>query len=136
MRPPDRIIGVDYLHRWHVIPRNPLFNIYLHKFISSDDDRALHDHPWWSVSFLLKGGLLEVSPMLHGWQHWRRIKRFVPVLRRPTFAHRLIVAEGPAWTLFITGPVTREWGFICPDRWVHHKDFTDTTGNQIGSGCE
>lgn len=33
-----------YLLRWFIIPRNRFFNIYLHKFLRSDDDRALLDH--------------------------------------------------------------------------------------------
>lgn len=44
-----------YLSRWHILPRNPWFNIYLHKFVHGDDDRALHDHPWRSWSLLLSG---------------------------------------------------------------------------------
>ena len=31
--------------------RNKIFNIYLHQIIRSDDDRALHDHPY-SVTYL------------------------------------------------------------------------------------
>ena len=48
-RPADFVIGGaerPYLRRWWVIPRNRLFNVYLHQFLRSDDDRALHDHPW------------------------------------------------------------------------------------------
>jgi hypothetical protein len=47
-RPPDFVIGGDspYMLRWWIIPRNKFFNIYLHRFLRSDDDRALHDHPW------------------------------------------------------------------------------------------
>lgn len=33
---PSKVIGIDYLCRWHVIPRNPLFNIYLHEFTGSE----------------------------------------------------------------------------------------------------
>lgn len=32
-----------YMLRWFILPRNRLFNIYLHKFLRDDDDRALHD---------------------------------------------------------------------------------------------
>ena len=136
-RPPDRIIGDNYLHRWYLIPRNPFFNVMLHRFMGSDDDRALHDHPWASMSILLKGALIEVLPFPpHGWQHWRRIKRFRPVFRRATHAHRIVLVNGPAWTLFITGPVIRPWGFHCPKGWVHWKEFVDGTGNGIGRGCE
>ena len=48
-RAPDFVIGGSdnpYLLRWFLIPRNPVFNVYLHKFMRSDDDRALHTHPW------------------------------------------------------------------------------------------
>src|SRR5580704_9904819 len=63
-RPPDFIIGGNefpYMRRWWVIPRNRIFNIYLHHFLRSDDDRALHDHPSWNVSILLKGEYTEWS---------------------------------------------------------------------------
>ena len=45
-RAPDFVIGADYLRRWWVIPRNDSQNVYLHDIRKSDDDRALHDHPW------------------------------------------------------------------------------------------
>jgi hypothetical protein len=57
-RSPDFVIGGDerpYLLRWWVIPRNKVFNVYLHLFLRSDDDRALHDHPWANASMLLRG---------------------------------------------------------------------------------
>ena len=66
--PPSKHITLDgidggprrpYLTRWHMIPRNPWFNIYLHFFVHGDDDRALHDHPWRSWSLLLDGGYRE-----------------------------------------------------------------------------
>ncbi|AQT78287.1 hypothetical protein B1R94_02120 [Mycolicibacterium litorale] len=62
-RPHQVIGGVDdpYLLRWHLIPRNPVLNIYLHKFLRSDDDRALHDHPWWFVSLILRGQYDEIT---------------------------------------------------------------------------
>jgi hypothetical protein len=34
-----------YLHRWYLV-RRPEFGVFIHKFIRSDEDRALHDHPW------------------------------------------------------------------------------------------
>src|SRR5690242_14714107 len=61
-RPPDVIIGGrdrPYMLRWFVIPRNRFFNIYLHHFHRSDDDRALHDHPWLNLSIILQGEYVE-----------------------------------------------------------------------------
>lgn len=135
---PSKVIGENYLSRWHIIPRNPWFNIYLHKFTGSDDPRAPHDHPWWSLSFLLCGFLVE--HYLHD-DHIVEQERWVPwllpVLRSARFAHRLELVEGPAWTVFITGPRVREWGFHCPGKgFVHWRDFSDETGLTIGKGCD
>lgn len=130
-RPPDEIIGTDYLHRWHLVPRNRLCNVYLHCFVGSDKREELHDHPWWSVSVLLRGGMIEVmpAPVTRGWQYWKRIKRWWPVVRGPKHAHRIIVDVTPTWTIFITGPKVREWGFWGRDGWIHWKSFSG------GKGC-
>lgn len=64
-REPDLIIGpVDdpYMHRWMLFPKNRWFNIYLHKIIRSDNDFALHDHPYNNISVVLKGGYDELVP--------------------------------------------------------------------------
>ncbi len=140
-RPPDFVIGPKddpYLRRWWIIPRNRFFNIYLHHIRHSDDDRALHDHPWWNCSIILSGGYVEIVPNA---QRWR--SRGSVVFRRATAAHRIALDKThpqgsgkPCWTLFFTGPVIREWGFHCPKGWVHWKDFVDErdTG-AVGRGC-
>jgi hypothetical protein len=139
-RPPDRVINDNYLLRWHIIPRNRFLNIYLHCFLGSDDDRALHDHPWWSVSFLLKGRIIEHTED-YGYQGQviklsRSVRRFIPKLRAAKHAHRIELTGDKAWTLFITGPKVRTWGVYCPKGWVPWRQFTDPTGNHIGRGCD
>lgn len=130
-RDPDLKIGPDYMHRWYIIPRNRFFNIYLHKIMRNDDDRALHDHPWWSLSFLLKGEMKEQQ--LSG---YRILPWLFPVIRSAKFAHRLEIIKGPVWTIFITGPRIREWGFHCKNKWVHWRDFTSgDKGETVGKGC-
>lgn len=119
--------------RWHLIPRNRFFNIYLHHFLHDDDDRALHDHPWWSVSFLLKGQLEE---MLFD-DEYRVIDSWWPIFRTAKHAHRLILCSEDAWTLFITGPKSRAWGFYCPHGWRHWTKFVDMTNTgKVGKGCD
>ena len=122
MRKPDLVIGVDYLSRWYLIPKNKWFNIYLHRFTSSDEDRALHDHPWWSVSFLLFGMLVE-NYNRGSYIDARLITWGLPMFRSATFAHRIILLSDIAWTLFITGPKTRSWGFHTEDGWVPWREF-------------
>lgn len=130
-RPPDLVIGIDYLARWYLIPRNRFFNIYLHRFDGSDDDRALHDHPWISVSVMLTGELIEHD--LSGRHH---VPWLLPVFRRARYAHRLELVRGPAFTVFITGPRLRLWGFLCPQGWRPWHEFTTVDGSRVGRGCD
>lgn len=65
-REPDLYIGgreKPYMLRWYAIPRNPIFNVYLHRFLRSDYAEALHDHPWlFNASLLLNGSYDEYVP--------------------------------------------------------------------------
>src|SRR5690606_35831081 len=76
-RPPDFIVGGaerPYLKRWWLIPRNPIFNVYLHQFLRDDDDRALHDHPWPWCSILLDGSYIEHT-IAAGGIHRRQLRQ-------------------------------------------------------------
>ena len=131
-RAPDYVIGADYLRRWYLVPRNPWCNLYLHQINRSDDDRALHDHPWANTSFLIAGGYLEHTP---DGVFERRAGDVVS--RTAETRHRLELIGGkPAISLFSTGPTVREWGFACPQGWVHWADFTDPANPaRAGGGC-
>lgn len=128
-----------YMLRWYLIPRNAWMNVYLHKFMRDDDDRALHDHPWWFVSVMLWGSYLEWRPdQLHaGAIRPRRRGWLSAVFRFAEDRHRVTLDRGPCWTLVITGPKSREWGFWCPQGFVHWKNFVDPTDQGlVGPGCE
>lgn len=139
-RPPDVVIGGEadpYMRRWWVIPRNRFFNVYLHHFLRSDDDRALHDHPWWNVSVLLVGRYTEET-INAGGVHVRTERQAGQfAFRGASHAHRIELTHGACWTLFITGPRIRAWGFHCPRGWVHWRDFTNPAdgGKTVGRGC-
>lgn len=136
---PHFVIGPRYLLRWYVIPRNPWLNVYLHQFLHDDEDRALHDHPWWFVSWVLRGKYYEITPNNFIRRDWLSL-----AFRPAEHAHRVVLekrlADGlaiPCWTLVVTGSVTRDWGFWCPQGWRHWKEFTakDDYG-QVGRGCD
>lgn len=133
-RAPDFVIGPPdrpYMQRWWIIPRNDEFNIYFHRILRNDDDRALHDHPWASFSILLRGTLREITQ-----DGPRFIDKGGCTYRGPDFAHRLeLVGNLPAETLFITGPRIREWGFHCPKGWVQWTDFVGENPGEVGRGC-
>jgi hypothetical protein len=58
VRIPGDITIPPYMLRWWKIKRNAFFNVYYHIVRRSDDDTALHDHPWWNFSIVLEGELL------------------------------------------------------------------------------
>jgi hypothetical protein len=141
-RAPDFVVGGDreegdYLRRWWLLPRNPVFNVYLHQFLRSDDDRALHDHMYVNLSVLLSGGYVEHT-IRSGGVHMKTARRAGDVKTRlPWTAHRIELNQGVCWTLFVTGPRMRAWGFHCPDKgWVHWERFTGENPGQTGPGCE
>lgn len=136
-RKPDFIIGDDYLHRWWVIPRNRFFNVYLHHFMHSDDERALHDHMYWNVSILVAGRYTEHTINAGGVNVRTEYAAGDIKFRGPKYAHRVELTHGDCWSLFITGPRVREWGFHCPHGWRHWKEFTDPNDvGKTGKGCE
>lgn len=129
-----------YLLRWYLIPRNRWFNVYLHKFLRDDDDRALHDHPWWFVSIVIKGGYFEYV------EGARSLVRSAPsIAYRPAeLRHRVRLFRDLAtgkliscWTLVITGRKSREWGFWCPQGFVPWHEFVAPNDEgAVGRGCD
>lgn len=132
LRQPDFVIGARYLERWYIVPRNGWCNIYLHRFNRSDDDRALHDHPWASTSFIIQGRYREHTPAgVFDRQAGDVVSRAADAL------HRVELYPGESCTtLFVTGPKVRDWGFACPQGWVPWQIFTDPNdSSQTGRGC-
>jgi hypothetical protein len=132
-RLPCRIIdgehGEPYLERYYLGGLGRLglkgWQAYIHRFVDSDPDRGLHDHPWGhAVSLVLSGGYDELrfadtpgpahsadangdQPILRQRVRPGRINR----LRGGDF-HRILLRDGrPAWTLFLHGPRVKGWGF-------------------------
>lgn len=150
-RPEDVLIGGydnPYLYRWYAIPRNRFLNVYIHGFARSDDDRALHDHPWMNLSVVLRGQYVEHTIDAGGIHHRSLLRAGSWRFRRSgRMAHRIEVNRADVWsllpgvvcwTLFITGPNYRVWGFHCPEKgWVPWQDFTAAgDATVIGRGCD
>lgn len=122
---------------------NLLPNLYLHQFIRDDDDRALHDHPSWAVSWILQGCYIEHT-IAAGGIHQRVVHRAGSIRFLPTLhTHRIELPRSYGlpqycWTLFLFGPGLREWGFHCPEQgWIPWQQFTaDGKPGEIGPGCD
>ena len=116
-----------YMWRWHLIPRNRLFNIYLHVFIG-DDDSTFHDHPFRSWSLCLWGRMteytrVEVFDGLTG--AYKHAATESTEIGAGTFARRgldtrhfIKLRSKFAVTIFCTGPLQNDglWFFYPRDR--------------------
>lgn len=106
-------------------------SIYVHCFHTSDDDRALHDHPWSFVSILLSSGYYEWTPApltcpVDGYEQpsvrtW--VPRFSVIYRPATWRHRVELKNKNTWTLVFRSGYRREWGFWVLGRWMLWKDY-------------
>lgn len=113
-----------YLHRWYVIRTAP-FAVFIHKFVRSDEDRALHDHPWNFLVIPIWRGYIEHSqvrewlddggPALPDWSDKIIKRRVLPILgtrfRRGTYKHRveLLKTDDITLTPLRTGELSVEW---------------------------
>lgn len=171
-RPPNFVVGDDspegpYLLRWYLSPwsgwfkhvpkeqlkkwqqwvrkaiRKTLPNLYLHKFMRDDDDRALHDHPSWAFRLILWNGYIEHTIAEGGIHHRITVQPGYFGFLRTKHTHRIELHRDhagnpiPCWTLFLFGPERREWGLHCPDRgWAHWEEFTAAgKPGEVGKGC-
>ncbi len=108
----------DYMHRWVI--ETPFGALRLHHILRSDEARGLHDHPWSFWTFLLTGGYTEVTRPAGGLERCQDCRRFSFRFVPAETAHRLILTR-PVWTLVLTGPKVRDWGFIIDGVWTSWK---------------
>lgn len=112
--------GAIYLRRYRVLGwmpgskwRGP--SIYLHRFMLPDQDTALHNHPYRrAFSVVLSGHYDEIRKSNGASPFWRRV-RWVNIIG-PADYHRIDRLHGEVWTLFLTWPKSRGWGFWVPGR--------------------
>lgn len=124
------IIGGDqqpYLSRFQLLNfGRARGRLWLHRFHRGDEDRELHNHPFaWSGSLVLSGGYeeerlshivrasspgeaddLTCSVTRHFYEPGS-----VNIIYADTF-HRVHLPRGEAWTIFVSGPILRKWGFL------------------------
>lgn len=156
---PARLIkpeGRPYMERYYV---GQLFGVtfYLHRFVASDRERHLHNHPWaWGRALVLTGRYTEecvtdISPAapegcvveLRGVSFWNRVNG--------NHFHRIAWVRPGTWTLFMHGKRsrvgpnqrTKGWGFLeLQDHYVVFQRYissnptrwwlTSPTGENVG----
>lgn len=111
-----------YVVRWRV--QFPFGSLRVHHWLASDDLRAVHDHPWWFVTLVLRGGYTDRSPA--GDEHLRAGSlRYRPALHR----HTVVPGPGGAWTVLVTGRPLRAWGFWLGQKFIKANKWFLTHGH-------
>ena len=119
----------DYMHRW--IVAHPFGTVRLHHIRRPDADPDMHTHPFDFASFILCGWYteerLDEFATLETGDQWVRYRRLGPLaVNTLTGAtpHRVVeVSRGGAWTLVLTGPKVRSWGFLTPAGFVPWREY-------------
>jgi hypothetical protein len=117
--------------------------VRVHKILRSDIGRDFHNHPWNFVSVILMSNYYEVTPNYDKNNFYvGELETYCPqgsiLFRNDSQMHRLKLADKtvvgnchtqflPVWTLFITGPKKRKWGFLThPSNIISYKDYFKT----------
>jgi len=126
--------GAEYLERriiwcgW--------FTLRYHVFLKGDQDRHMHDHPWWFITFPLDDYYEYVDPAFLKRNAFRgfkpgmaRTKQLVRKWRfhfRPATYRHIVLdpPEGkPVRTLVIAGGRSRSWGFWVDGEFVYYREY-------------
>jgi hypothetical protein len=106
-----------YMRRYWFARLGPL-QMRVHHICAEDPGRDVHDHPWPFRTFILRGSYVEQR----GGVHYRGAGDTM-VMGRGEFHRIAQVADGGAWTLFVTFGPRRGWGFKVGDAVVPHEEY-------------
>lgn len=111
-----------YAYRW--VLNLGIISFRIHHFIRSDDSRYLHSHPWWFLTFVLKGSYVDVSSEGRD-QLTKGSIRF----RKAKHLHYVEVPKDGVWTFLITGPPKNKWGFLVKNKIIRPLKYFHQFGH-------
>lgn len=117
--------GCHFVKRWTI--ESPAgYGLRLHRFYPDVEELTPHDHPWWFITFVLRGDYVDVT-CREGVEVRRDFIRAPAVrFRGVRHEHRTITSAPGAWTIVINGADKRTWGFWpTPGRWLAWQEFRD-----------
>lgn len=125
----DEDNGREFLRRYRIV-QTPWVSVFVHRMQVPDPGSDLHDHPWAFGSLILAGGYDEVTASIRDAKHGQKIRRrarWTWALTRIDECHTIVsLARSPTWTLVVTGPTRRRWGFYVDGAWQdweHEYDY-------------
>lgn len=96
-----------------------LFAIRVHKWVASDDLRALHDHPYCFITFILRGSYYDISKV-----KTEKLTAGCIRYRPATYQHAVQLAGTmPCWSLVLSGPFIRQWGFWLNNKFIRREKY-------------
>lgn len=102
-----------YAYRWRL--DFYWFSFRIHKWISSDDTRAFHNHPWHFITFVLKGYYIDVTPQLltPNISQKEYVKQYTFHYRNKDHKHYVEIPkeQSPVWTFVTTFSKPRKYAF-------------------------
>lgn len=124
------VVGHDQcpvMYRW-TLGRPFGCKVMLHHFLPNGDDPEPHDHPWTFWTLILGGGYVDeqhypdgsvgLEPMFRG-----RIRR-----RTAEHMHRTLVNPNGCWSIVVSMPASRDWGFLWNGAWMPMAEYLDKRG--------
>ncbi len=132
-----RFDGKTYLSRFGFGFKN-VASVLVHKMEAPDPGPDLHNHPWWFITIPLWGGYIEqrthedlavqyAKEAESGYPYRGTVevrKPFRPKLMRLSQCHTITdLRKKTAWSLVITGPVKRDWGYFTSGGFMPHEEY-------------
>jgi len=110
--------AAPYLTRYFCAGWNPITKqsgpaLFLHHFVASDPNDAVHSHPWtWGASLILVGGYTEHRCADNGRHTVHTYTAGDVNVLQPGDRHRIDLLGADCWTLFLAGPYQQAWQFF------------------------
>ena len=116
--------GVVHFRRYRLF-QSPIFAIYIHNIMKSDEDRHKHDHPWNFVSIILEGAYEEefTQPPYH-FTETHKVYMSGDFVHHPAEdAHKLTLISDNVITLVFAYGKRRVWGYQTEKGWIDFKTY-------------
>lgn len=105
-----------YVERWYL--ETPFGSARLHHWLHGDDSRHYHNHPWWFITLVLRGSYTDQSDAGPD-----RLSAGSVRFRRADHLHYVDLDCRSCWTLLLTGPKIRRWGFRVNRKFVRSNKY-------------